>query len=264
MRQFERPTLAHALPAKLYRRAKEFWRARQAIAATEFALVLPLLVMLMLGSVEVARVIIASRNVTAVATTAVEMLSQNITTRVDYVDLDFAIASTMVIFPQILQDAAQKGISWKNDISILLAGVCFSPAGSTVCHSLPGCTSNCAANVVWNSGPNKRACGTPLTSASDTAAPSKTTLPADVFPAAGAAPGGSLLVVDIVYNYTPMFGSALTALFGSPLFGTIPIARSAYLAPRYVQFPKYIQYNSAFPGDDGIGAECPQYLPLQP
>ena len=77
MRQFERPTLAHALPAKLYRRAKEFWRARQAIAATELALVLPLLVMLMLGSVEVARVIIASRNVTAVATTAVEMLSQN-------------------------------------------------------------------------------------------------------------------------------------------------------------------------------------------
>ena len=75
--------------------------------------------------------------------------------------------------------------------------------------------------------------------------------------------GGSLLVVDIVYNYTPIFGSTFTALFGSPLFGTIPIARSAYLAPRYVQFPNYVQYNSAYPGDDGIGAECPQYLPLK-
>ena len=37
MRQFERPTLAHALPAKLYRRAKEFWRARQAIADANYA-----------------------------------------------------------------------------------------------------------------------------------------------------------------------------------------------------------------------------------
>jgi Flp pilus assembly protein TadG len=232
MRQFERPTLAHALPAKLYRRAKEFWRARQAIAATELALVLPLLVMLMLGSVEVARVIIASRNVTAVATTAVEMLSQNITTRVDYVDLDFAIASTMVIFPQILQDAAQKGISWKNDISISIAGVLFT--------GLPaGCTTSCTsytANVVWNSGPNKRTCGVLLTSAPDMATPSKTTLPADVFPVIPS-PGASLLVVDIAYNYTPLFGSIFTALFGSPLFGTIPIARSAYLAPRYVQSP---------------------------
>ncbi len=250
MRQFERPTLAHALPAKLYRRAKEFWRARQAIAATEFALVLPLLVILMLGSVETARAIIAARDVTAVATTAVEMLSQNGTGKVNYVDLHFATDSTMVIFPQMLQDAARKGVSWKNDISVSITGVCFSPNGSTDC-TLP-CPSNCVANVVWNSGSNKRTCGVLLTSASDTAAPSKTTLPADVFGQ------GSLLVVDIVYNYAPIFGSTFTALFGSPLFGTIPIVRSAYLAPRYIQWPKFIKY-AVVSGDDGIGAECPNY-----
>src|SRR3984893_17869337 len=215
MRQFERPTLAHALPAKLYRRAKEFCGARQAIAATEFALVLPFLVILMLGSVEVSRAIIAARNVTAVATTASEMLSQG-TRPVQYGDLHFASESTMVIFPQILQDAAQKGISWKNDISVLMAGVLFKP-------NPPSCTSRCSynANVVWNSGPNKRTCGVLLTSAPDTAAPSTTTLPADVFGP------GSLLVVDIVYNYTPIFSSTFTALFGHPLFGTIRIARSA-------------------------------------
>jgi Flp pilus assembly protein TadG len=254
MRQFERPALAHALPAKPYRRAKEFWRARQAIAAVEFALVLPLLVILMLGSVETARAIIAARDVTAVATTAVEMLSQNGTGKVNYVDLHFATDSAMVIFPQMLQDAARKGVSWKNDISVSIAGVLFS--------GLPaGCITNCTsfnANVVWNSGPNKRTCGVLLTSAPDTATPSKTTLPADVFPVAPT-PGASLLVVDIVYNYTPIFGSTFTALFGSPLFGTIPIARSAYLAPRYLQFPKYIKYDNTVSGDDGIGNECPNY-----
>ena len=259
MRHFERPTLAHALPAKLYRRAKEFRRARQAIAATEFALALPLLVMLMLGSVETARAIIAARSVTAVATTAVEMLSQNGTKKVNYIDLHFATDSTMVIFPQMLQDAARKGVSWNKDISVSIAGVLFTGLPE---NCITTCTSY-TANVVWNSGANKRTCGVLLTSAADTAAPSTTTLPADVFPIAPS-PGASLLVVDIVYNYTPIFGSTFTALFGSPLFGTIPIARSAYLAPRYVQFPKYIQYDNSVSGDDGIGAECPQYLPLQP
>jgi hypothetical protein len=68
--------------------------------------------------------------------------------------------------------------------------------------------------------------------------------------------GGAIIVVDILYNYTPIFGLGF--------FGTIPIARFAYLAPRYVQpgaTPGYIQYYTAS-GDDGIGAECPKYLPL--
>jgi Flp pilus assembly protein TadG len=90
MHQSDRPTFAHALAAKLYPRAKAFWPARQAIAATEFALVLPFLIILMLGSVETARAIVAARSVTLVATTAGEMLSQNGTGKVNYADLHFA------------------------------------------------------------------------------------------------------------------------------------------------------------------------------
>ena len=227
---------AHALAAKLRQSVMAFCRARQAIAAAEFALVLPLFVTLMLGSVEVARLITFARKVTLVATTAVEMLSQNGTGTVNYIDLDFAIDSTMVIFPQILQDAAQKEIPWNNDIAISMASILFTPNPST-------CTSNCSyvANVVWNSGPNKRTCGVQLTPVPDTSVPSKTTLPTDVFGP------GSLIVVDIVFNYTPIFGLGL--------FGTIPIARSAYLAPRYVPLIKYVVAS----GDDGIGAECPGY-----
>ncbi len=226
----------HQIALRLPQISKQFWSARQAIAAVEFALVLPLLVILMLGSVEAARLITFARRVTLVATTAIEMLTQNGTGTVNYVDLHFAVDSTMVIFPQILQDAAQKHVSWGNDIGVSIASVTFTPNPST-------CTSNCSyvANVVWNSGPNKRTCGVPLISAPDTASPSKTTLPADVFGP------GSLIVVDIVFSYTPIFG------FG--LFGTVPIARSAYLSPRYVPLIKY----AVVSGDDGIGAECPGY-----
>jgi len=66
----------HTPAAKLRQCDKQFWSARQAIAATEFALVLPILVILMLGSVEAARLIISAQRVTQVATTIVEMLSQ--------------------------------------------------------------------------------------------------------------------------------------------------------------------------------------------
>jgi hypothetical protein len=72
-----------------------------------------------------------------------QMLSQNGTGKVNYADLHFATDSTMVIFPQMLQDAARKGISWKTDISVSIAGVLFTP-------NPPSCTSSCSynANVV--------------------------------------------------------------------------------------------------------------------
>jgi hypothetical protein len=247
----------HRLKSILRLRTMEFWRARHAVTAVEFALILPLMVILMLGSVETARLIIFMRRVTQVSNTIVELLAQTqavnpnsadtVPWSVTYIDLHFAIDSTMVIFPQIFGDAALKGTSWKNDISISMASVCFSSSAST-CTTNPACTTNCTyANVVWNSGPNKRACGTPLTAVPDTSAPSPATLPTDVFGQ------GSIVVVDIVFNYTPIFGSGI--------FGTIPLKTSAYLAPRDLQptnSPNYIKY-TVITGDDGIGSECPGY-----
>ncbi|MGH6838577.1 MAG: TadE/TadG family type IV pilus assembly protein [Methylocella sp.] len=244
MRLFTPATRAHALATRLHRRflqrAGEFWRSRQAIAATEFVLVLPFLVAMMAGSAEVARLIVFARDVTLAATTSVEMITQNGTGKVNFIDLHFAQDSTMVIFPGILLDSSLKGTSWGKDISISMASVCFTSKASAPCT--PVCTSNCTfANVVWSSGSSKRACGVNLTPVADTSGPSPATLPADVFGP------GSLIVVDIIFNYTPIFAPRF--------FGTIPIARSAYIAPRYVPLIKY----AVVSGDDGIGAECPGY-----
>jgi hypothetical protein len=144
--------------------------------------------------------------------------------------------STMVIFPEILQDAAQKNISWNKDISIAMASIGFTPKATN-------CTSNCTytANVVWTNGSPARTCGNPLNPVADSAPPTNTTLPTDAFGP------GSLIVVDVAYNYIPMLGLGIVT--------AIPIKQTAYLAPRYVPLIEY----SVATGDDGIGTECPGY-----
>ncbi len=153
----------------------------------------------------------------------------------------------MVIFPQVLSDAAQMGISWSNDIKISMASIRFVATNQS-------CTTSCTyqAAVVWYAGPNPRPCGINQVKAAadDVSTPSTTTLPKDVFPSSSTAPtalyaGSSILVVDVDYTYTPL----LTSKF----FGSIRMQRSAYVAPRYVQL---VLYDSTQTGDDKIGQMC--------
>ncbi len=92
-------------------------------------------------------------------------------------DLHTAQDSAMVIFPQVLQDAVQKGISWSNDIKISMASVRFVPTVLT-------CTTSCIyqAHVVWDAGPNPRPCNSTLTAVPYNSTPSIGTLPQDLFP----------------------------------------------------------------------------------
>jgi Flp pilus assembly protein TadG len=218
------------------RRGWRFSRSTGGIAAVEFALILPLMIAIVFGSVEAARILTFSRRVNLVANTTIQMLTQNSTGTVNYIDLHFAQDSAMVIFPQVLLDSSQRGESWSQDVQISMASVQFTLAN-------PSCTSKCSYNekVVWRAGPNLRPCGVNAITAasSDASTPSTTMLPPDVFGP------GSIVVVDIVYTYKP--------LFDLKLFNGITMARSAYVAPRYVSVINY----SVISGDDGIGQQCP-------
>jgi Flp pilus assembly protein TadG len=245
-----------------------FGRSTKAIAAVEFAIILPIMLIVALGSVETARMLTFSRRLNLVANTTVQMLTvsppasppsnvtipppnTNITSgNVAYTDLHTAQDSAMVIFPQVLQDAVQKGVSWSNDIQISMASIRFVPTVLT-------CTTSCTyqAAVVWYSGSNHRPCGINQVkaAANDTSTPSPTTLPKDLFPSSSTAPSalysaGSVIVVDVDYTYKP--------LFTSKFFGQIRMQRSAYVAPRYVQL---VLYDSTQSGDDGIGHMCPTF-----
>ncbi len=73
---------------------------------------------------------------------------------------------------------------------------------------------------------SSRSCGVaPVPAASDKAEPSLTTLPPDVFTS------GSLIVIDLAYTFTPVFGSAF--------FPSVTLRRSAYVQPRYLTSVSY-------------------------
>ena len=213
-----------------------FLRARRGVAAVEFAFVAPFLIICLLGGFEIAKYVNTIRRVGYIANSIAEEISQNTTSTIVPNDLYFYNNSAMLIFPGVTADAARKGVYWWNDISITMSGVNFT--------GLPaGCTSTCSSytpTVAWSgsaSGASAwRSCIVPLVQASNTAPPALTTLPVDAYGP------GFLIVVDVVYTYTPFVATKL--------FSPMTIRRSFYIQPRYVSVIK-------FTGTDTIGTACP-------
>lgn len=216
------------------------------VAAVEFALVFPFLILIMGAFVEIFRYVQVSREITSYASAAATMLATNTTGTIAYTDLHYAADAAMIMAPQILADSFSKGVSWSQDISISMAGISFTP-------TVTGCTSGCTykANVNWTGSQEARACGSTLTAVADSSAPTASSLPTDLFNAVTTPSGTSAplfeVVVDVSYSWSPI-------LF-SKFFHTIAISRSAFFAPRYVTKVLY----SAVAGDDGFGKECPGY-----
>ncbi len=245
---------ARVLPAAWRRLLGRFRRAERGVAAIEFAVILPILLTLLLTGTQVVIFINASRKVGQVARSISQMISQakpppdNSTTvaKVNALDLHFSFDAAMVIFPYLLNDAKRQNKAWWTDISINYASIAFTKVQGT-CND-PADQSACyTANVVWTStgttqpyGDNYRPCTAAQLPADNTAAPSRTALPRSVFGPA------SLIVIDVVFNFTPTLGSKF--------FPAIKIARSAYVQPRYASLINYDTANS-----DGIATKCPGY-----
>lgn len=222
-------------------------RDKRAAAAVEFAVTLPLLILLTSGGYEFSRAINASRHLSDAANAISQILATNTTGTVSYIDLHYAHDATMLAFPEVLADSYRKGVSWGSDITISMAGISFTP-------TVTGCTSACTykANIVWTGDAESRACGANPSSASDAATPSAATLPSDLFTPVSNPQGGNLappfaIVVDMTYSWSP--------LIFTKIVGAITMRRSVYINPRYTTAITY----SAVSGDDGFGKECPGF-----
>ncbi|UHC19318.1 pilus assembly protein [Methylobacterium currus] len=234
-----------------FARIRRFRSCQGGVAAVELALILPILLTLMLGGMQIVAYINASRKVDLVVRSISQMISQakpegaTTVATVNQGDLHFSFDSALVLFPFLLSEGKRQRKPWWQIITINYASVRFKPVAAT-CPD-PSDQSACySAEVVWTStgttqpasGPLYRRCGTALNPVANTAAPSPTTLPRSLFGPA------TMVVIDVVFTFVPTFGARYLP--------SIQIARSAYVQPRYASL---IDYDLT--GNDGIATKCP-------
>ena len=227
-----------------------FLDSERGTSAIELAFVLPVLILLMLAGFQLVLYLNASRQIERVADSISEMISQatptttgSTTATVSALDIHFTYDSAMVIFPYVLKDAKQKGVSWWQNITINYASVQFTQLTKT-CGSNADQSACYVANVVWTgagaAGNGARPCTVPQIAADDNAMPSNTTLPRSLYGP------GSIIAIDVTFTFVPTFG----ARFLPPL----SIKRSAFVQPRYAALIKFDSTNN-----DGIAIACPGF-----
>ena len=207
-----------------------FGRSTAAVSAIEFAVIFPVLLVLVLAGGQLVLFVNATRKVQQVATSISEMLSQAVpkvttdsTAKVTETDLNFSYDAALVIFPYVMADAAQRSISWRQALTVSFAGITFNRL-STACDGNQDQSPCFVAAVNWTSTGTSSASFRPCLPfqipVDDSAAYSRNNLPRSLFG------NGSIVAVDVTFTFNPTFGSA----FLKP----ITITRSAFVQPRYV------------------------------
>ncbi len=175
------------MPNRLLKRLRRFHGDRKAIAAVEFALVFPLMMLMYFGSAETTIAVTAGHKLGDVALEMGLLLSAEVSKNLQDSDFDAIFqAATPMMFP--FNIAGGK-------LSITLTSVTFVPIaqGSTTYNAMVDWS------VTTGTKANLRPCSTALTLTGDTVGPSPTTLHGSLVQ------GGSLLIVDLVYNYPTPF-----------------------------------------------------------
>jgi Flp pilus assembly protein TadG len=176
---------------------------RRGVAALEFALRAPALIVIMLSLYDVTSAVISwwqlSAAAGAIARIATNLAATNTNTNI--LTIEKATTASTAVFALMPTLATTPGSRY----GVVISSVVMTP-------TTPGCTSGCTyvANTAWSlalqGSPSTRPCGT-LSLVPDGQPASSTTLPADAFTPS------PLVVVDVIYDFAPLF----TNLFGAGL-----------------------------------------------
>ncbi|WP_122519245.1 TadE/TadG family type IV pilus assembly protein [Pannonibacter phragmitetus] len=172
--------------------ARRLIRDRGGVAAVEFALILPLLLIVMIGTAETTSALNYKRKISQVAFSMADLVSQSSSlSSGDISDIMVAARAIMEPFPS-------------DGLTVVIAGVSFD--------------SNSKASVDWSVNQTG---GTPW---------SKGSVPPVTFPAGTARPGTSLIIGRASNTYIPLFASMAQSIF--PRAAEIFMEDTYFLLPR--------------------------------
>lgn len=236
------------------RRLRRLRRDNRGVAAVEFALLLPLMVTLYLGSTEITQGVLASRKMAIVSRTLSDIVAQAGTAAdpscsgpgmCDALMTTIFAAATSIMspFPTALRSDSTPSLT------MVVTSIEFKAAGTS-----PVPTSDKLFNAVegvfrWSksaAAPNNtaaRACATLAVHVSNSTAPALTNLPEGLYAT------GPLVVADVTYKYTPTFGGSTLAWMSTGGVNYITMSNTTYMRPR--NWTTYIPYV-------GGGATCTQ------
>lgn len=196
------------------RRLRRLRADRRGIAAVEFAMIAPILIVTYLGVLEVSQGFQASRKLSMLARTAADLASQgpkdpapatNPIPVSEMNDINAASQWVMAPFPMATGQAR-----------LTISGVVFKLVSSQV-------RAYTDWSVTW--GGSRRPC-TQLTLVANSASPSLTTMPTGLAQA-----GTTVIVADASYDYKPLLGGNFQT-FGGGSKSAITLNQTAYMRPR--------------------------------
>jgi Flp pilus assembly protein TadG len=191
-------------------------RDSRGVAAVEFAIILPLMLMMYIGTLDVTRGVMSSRKVGIVSRTVSDLVSQQST--------GSAVTSTTLASFFAAASAIMSPYSTTN-LTITVSSVAVAAKSGGLC---------CDATVKWSytQGGTLRPCGVKLTQVASGTPPAATNIQQSLITSnvqAGfvytSTNTTSLIVADVTYTYAPFFPLAVPWFAGG-------VAKTTYMVPR--------------------------------
>jgi Flp pilus assembly protein TadG len=218
---------------------------RAGSSAIEFALLAPIMIMLLNGCYDVTQLLITLRQVTSTARQVVQIATQQSVQpdQTNELSVQQAYQAQSAIFAMIPR---LRSITDSDQFSVTLSAVVYvaTPVGCT-----PGKTCTYVANTAWSTtlpqgAQIRRPCGIVAQVASTTGSSISS------LPTAGMTSVSSVVVADVSYWYRPLFIGFIT--------GPLALRHTAFLPPRAGRPMQYVQYDTANAKTNS--SICPGYL----